>query len=82
MLFLIMLLIILFAGKYINYKTDCSSHHVEYTFLCMRPKPRGPTPHMTDRDDSQGTINVIKKPTVQINCVESEEDLKPVQSQN
>ncbi len=34
-------------------KSDCSSHHAEYTFLCMRLNLRGPTPQMRAKDDRQ-----------------------------
>ena len=47
----IMLMIFIFTGKCFNYKMECSSHHAEHTFLCMRPNPRGPTPSMTEMDD-------------------------------
>ena len=49
----IMLLLFLFAGKYTNFKAECSSHHAENTFLCMRLNPRGLTPSMTGMDDRQ-----------------------------
>ena len=50
-MFSFMVLIFLFAGKYTNYKTECSSHHAENTFLCMRLTPRGLTPSMKEMDD-------------------------------
>ncbi len=46
-----MLLLIIVAGKYTNYKTECSSQHAENTFLCMRLNPRGLTPSTTGMDD-------------------------------
>ena len=47
----IMLLLFIVAGQYANYKTECSSHHAENTFLCMRLNPRGLTPSMKEMDD-------------------------------
>jgi hypothetical protein len=47
----IMFIIFLFAGKYTDYKAECSSHHAENTFLCMRLTPRGLTPSTTGMDD-------------------------------
>ena len=54
----IMILIFIFAGKYTNYKAECSSHHAENTFLCMRLNPRGLTPSETGMNDRQGTRKV------------------------
>jgi hypothetical protein len=54
----IMILIFIFAGKYTDYKTECSSYHAENTFLCMRLNPRGLTPSETGMNDRQGTRNV------------------------
>ena len=48
-----MIILFIFVGKYSHYKSDCSSHHVENTFLCMRLNPRGPTPSMTGMNDRQ-----------------------------
>jgi hypothetical protein len=47
----IMILIFIFAGKYTDYKAECSSYHAENTFLCMRLHPRGLTPSTTGMDD-------------------------------
>ena len=47
----IMVLLFIFAGKYTHYKAECSSHHAENTFLCMRLNPRGLTPQMTEMND-------------------------------
>ena len=49
----IMRIIFVVAGKYTNYKAECSSHHAENTFLCMRLNPRGLTPSKTEMDDRQ-----------------------------
>ena len=49
----IMHIIFVVAGKYTNYKAECSSHHAENTFLCMRLNPRGLTPSKTGMDDKQ-----------------------------
>jgi len=54
----IMILIFIFAGKYTDYKTECSSYHAENTFLCMRLNLRGLTPSETGMNDRQGTRNV------------------------
>ena len=47
----IMFIIFIFVGKYSHYKAECSSHHAENTFLCMRLNPRGLTPSETGMDD-------------------------------
>jgi hypothetical protein len=48
-----MVLLFLFAGKCTGYKAECSLHHAESTFLCMRLNLRGPTPSKTGMDDRQ-----------------------------
>ena len=48
-----MILIFIFAGKYTDYKAECSSHHAEGTLLCMRLNPRGLTPSTTGMNDGQ-----------------------------
>ena len=47
----IMVILFIFAGKYSHYKAECSSHHAENTFLCMRLNLRGLTPSTTGMDD-------------------------------
>jgi hypothetical protein len=47
----IMFMIFIAIGKYTDYKVECSSHHAENTFLCMRLNPRGLTPSETGMDD-------------------------------
>jgi hypothetical protein len=49
----LMLMIFIMAGKLADYKAECSSHHAENTFLCMRLNPRGLTPSETGMDDRQ-----------------------------
>jgi hypothetical protein len=50
----IMILLFIFVGKYSHYEAECSSHHAENTFLCMRLNPRGLTPSETGMDDRYG----------------------------
>ncbi len=47
----ITIIMFLIAGNCSGYKAECSSHHAENTFLCMRQNPRGPTPSTTGMDD-------------------------------
>jgi len=56
----IMLMTFILTSKCFNYKAECSSHHAENTFLCMRQNPRGPTPSMT----GSGTKKVTYKTPV------------------
>ena len=58
----VMLIIFIVTGKYTDYKTECSSQHVENTFLCMRLHPRGLTPSETGMDDRHGDEKGIKGP--------------------
>ena len=46
-----MIIIFIFVGKHSHFKSECSSHHAESTFLCMRLNPRGLTPSKTGKDD-------------------------------
>ncbi len=48
-----MLIIFIVAGKHSHYRAECSSHHAENTFLCMRQNPRCLTPSETGMDDRQ-----------------------------
>ena len=64
----IMILIFIFAGKYTDYKAECSSYHAENTFLCMRLNPRGLTPSETGMNDRQGTRKV-KNTTEKIHLI-------------
>ena len=48
-----MIIIFITTCKYTGYKAECSSHHAEYTFLCMRLNLRGPTPQMMGKNDRQ-----------------------------
>jgi len=43
--------IFIIVGNYTSYKAECSSHHAENTFLCMRQNLRGPTPSTTEMND-------------------------------
>ena len=48
-----MILIFIMTSRYTGYKTECSSHYAENTFLCMRLNLRGPTPQMMAKNDRQ-----------------------------
>jgi len=72
----IMILIFIFAGKYTDYKAECSSYHAEITFLCMRLNPRGLTPSETGKNDRQGTRNV-KNTTEKIHLISVRNKVMP-----
>ena len=52
-MFEIMILMFIIMCEHMRYKAECSSHHVENTFLCMRLNLRGHTPQMMAKNDRQ-----------------------------